>query len=104
MGTKEYTCAVCGKVFIGTTSRECKYCSPPCRYRAKYLRSKEYYYTHKEMAGTKMDIGQSESLKKLIEYKKRLEHQKDTSVWTRDYAEKQKAKTLAMLGDIKDEL
>ena len=31
----------------------------------------------------------------------RIAHQQDTTIWTHDYAERQKAKTLAMIGGIK---
>lgn len=67
-------CEVCGEAF--DTKSQGRYCSDTCRAMARYSRRK-----HRNKTGSA--------------------HQSDPTVWTHDYAERQKAKTLEMIGKIK---
>lgn len=81
-------CVICGEKFTYTyATKRMKYC-PKCRIEAQrqsQARIRE----------------QNRIKRKLEERAEVIAHQQDTSIWTHDYAERQKAKTLAMIGGIK---
>lgn len=81
-------CKICGATFeITYATKRRMYCSPKCSEEANRMHSIERGYEYR--LKQKIDK-RSESIK----------HQQDPTIWTRDYAEKQKQKTLAMMGRI----
>ena len=92
---KEYVCEWCGEPF--KASRIAHYCSNKCRSRASDERKR---IRKTKMAEVKVDCPEMSSEYWAL-HEDKIAHQQDPSVWTRDYAERQKAKTLAMLGGIK---
>ena len=82
----EYVCGVCGKTFM--RERTEKYCSAECRAIKKRQYAQEYKAQHKPVIKVEIPLEQ------------RIKHQKDKEIWCSNYAEKQKAQTLAMLGRI----
>lgn len=86
MVTEVRVCERCGVKFIGHHNKQ--YCDD-CRPIVRKETMKESYERRKlrEQLGLKP-------------YKERVAHQQDKTVWTKDYAERQKQKTLEMLGRI----
>ena len=80
--TKE--CAKCGKLIEFTYSNKALRFCPECKAERKREQQKDKNRRFKEKH-------------KEIEKAKRIAHQQDTSVWTHDYAERQKAKTLELV-------
>lgn len=83
-------CVECGKEFVATQYKQ-NTCSEECRLERRRKWAEEYVHPKKGYL-TKAERIRLE----------RIAHQQDTSVWTHDYAERQKAKTLAMIGGIKE--
>lgn len=78
-------CVMCGKLIEYKTEKK-KYCEE-CR-REVDRRSKRHSSEYKKIK------------KRLAKDAAKIAHQQDRTVWTRDYADRQKASTLAMLGPI----
>ena len=97
----EYTCECCGKVFRASPNRDVRYCSKRCldvmrkRKQAENRRQTKAMY---EVLKTDCPNVTQEYISKRAE---KILHQQDREVWVSDYAERQKAKTLAMIGEIK---
>ena len=73
-------CEYCGATFLANPNRNARYCSIKCGDNARY---------HKKVGL----LSQSRASK--------VAHQQDRSVWVSDYAERQKRKTLELIGGIK---
>lgn len=87
-------CEVCGEVFWASPNRGAKYCSTRCFDRK---RKKAVSDASKELESNAISITcPNMTAEYYAKHKDAIEHQKDTSVWVRDYAERQKAQTLAM--------
>lgn len=84
-------CECCGEIFEAAVGKNARFCSDKCRKKNRAELDKLRKKLKREEAMTE---------KQIKELQARQEHQKDTSVWVRDYAEKQRSKTLAMIGRI----
>ena len=83
-------CKVCGELFEAA-SNSAAYCSDECKATVRENRKKSKIEKHEK------------ATLKLKEQLKRLEHQCDRGVWgtnPNEYAERQKAKTLALMSKI----
>lgn len=85
---KSGICVMCGEIIEYDGSKPKRYCDS-CYEIHKSIKAIE----HRQRAKEKQIIARRADA---------IAHQQDTSVWVRDYAERQKAKTLEMLGGIKD--
>ena len=101
MASKEYVCECCGKAFTASASREVRFFSKKCLDNTRKRRQAEMKKQNKAMfVALRTDCPNitEEYIAKRCE---EIAHQQDRNVWTSDYAERQKAKTLAMIGGIK---
>ena len=83
-------------------TRPCRICGKPFEYTYATKR-RLYCDACKKEHGKELQRGKNERQreKQAIERRaKRIAHQQDTSVWVRDYADRQRQQTLAMLGRI----
>lgn len=90
---KEAFCEECGAYITYTGNKPKRFCEA-CTKKRKQIRG---YEQRQQKKNRKLIARRAEN----------IAHQQDTSVWTRDYAERQKQKTLEMIGKIeinKDEL
>ena len=83
-------------------TRGCRICGEPIEFT---YRTKRKIYCEKCKADMERSLRREHEQKRKVEaYLERrseqIAHQRDRSVWTPDYAERQKARTLAMLGKI----
>ena len=87
-------CEICGAEFTATHYKNVC-CSDECKREKVRRLGREFYHSEagQRYFHSKTKAGEEEA--------KRLEHQQDKTVWTHDYAERQKAQTLAMLGEIR---
>lgn len=85
------TCVICGTEFeiLDPKRMQTKYCSKECRARAKALIKKKSYQSCKQKK-ERIELTPAE----------RIAHQADKTIWVRDYAERQKCKTLDMIGHV----
>lgn len=81
-------CAVCGKLIEFTYETKARRYCPECKRARQLEASKEKNRRFKDK-------------QKELENAKRIAHQQDRTIWVTDYAERQKQRTLAMLGGIK---
>lgn len=88
------TCEVCGTVFWANPNRGAKYCSRKCLdNKRKKIASEQV----KELASEGLAIEYPNmTASYYAKHKDKIAHQRDTTVWTSDYAERQKAQTLAL--------
>lgn len=86
--TESRICVECGAEFIATQYKQ-NTCSEKCREAHRQKWEAEYKHP-KRPRMTKKEIKRLE----------RIAHQQDTTIWTHDYAERQKAKTLEIVGRI----
>ena len=92
----EFTCVVCGAKFIASAHRKAMYCSIRCKDRYRKGKTREDVKAMRmEKTGLTIDCPLM-TPEYYAKHKDKIAHQRDTSVWTRDYAERQKAQTLAM--------
>lgn len=96
---KEYTDKMTDRIFV----RPCKICGEMIFYTYKNKNTK-YCSEECRREGARRKEREREDAIKAKEYQRRraeqLAHQRDRSVWIPDYAERQKQKTLEMLGKI----
>ena len=80
-------CEICGAPMEVTYETKATRFCPTCKieHRRELQREKNERFRAKQYAEKRA---------------KQIAHQQDTTVWTHDYAERQKAKTLAMIGRI----
>lgn len=96
----ERICVCCGQPYMSSRNRNSLYCSKRCLDNTRKRKASEMRKTNQEQfSALKVDCPNmtEEYLNKRAE---QIIHQQDTTVWTRDYAERQKQKTLAMMGKI----
>lgn len=92
----EYVCTVCGATYKASPNRRTYYCSRRCMDKVRKARK------NNELKG--IDLLKVNCPSMTPEYyrsrKDKIAHQEDKSVWVSDYAERQKQRTLEMLGRV----
>ena len=95
--SKEYVCECCGKPFTASANRQAKYCSKKCLDNTRKRKVAEAKRQNKAMLVALRTDCPNITEEYIAKRCEQIAHQQDTSVWTHDYAERQKARTLAMV-------
>lgn len=93
----EYKCQECGKIFLAESGKAWKFCSDECRLHHKREYNKAYKARMREEQLAIIEANKRPTLEQ------RMKHQHDMSVWGRspnEYADRQKARTLELMGKI----
>lgn len=110
---KEFECQICGKHFIASASRQAMFCSQRCRDKARELRRKANPPTEEQREARRLKERELAKARRsypdmtqgyFVKHREQIAHQQDKSIWVSDYAERQKQRTLAMLGGIGNDM
>lgn len=95
--SKEYVCECCGKTFTASANRQVKYCSKKCLDVVRKRKVAEAKRQNKAMLVALRTDCPNITEEYIAKRCEQIAHQQDRTVWTSDYAERQKARTLAMV-------
>lgn len=92
----EKICVCCGKPYMSYPNRHSLYCSKKCLDVVRKRRASELKKANKEMFTALRVDCPNMTEEYLVKRTEQIVHQQDTTIWTTDYAERQKQKTLEM--------